>query len=187
MTSPNTSPLLTTMLKFTGRRPEKKRRAKSECDSVSVLEFPPDLDLAGEEPPVEKKRKVRKTAIVKAAVAVSEGPRGFWSDTTDLTCPDYELKIEKKLDGFLPITAVEWLALPVGTHTKYSKKVWQGEVRKAVYAITGKVAEGKEGRQCSGYKTSGQGWAVTVYPDMLFYKSDGHKRVRSSFIAQPRQ
>lgn len=128
----------------------------------------------------------RRAEAAKAAAAVYEGPKGFWTNTTDTTCPDYDLKRAGKLDGFLQITSDEWLALPVSAHTKYSKKVWQGENRKVVYAIAGELVEGKKARQCSGYKAVGPPWVATVYPDMLFYRSDGHKRVRSSFVARPR-
>lgn len=128
----------------------------------------------------------RQAEVAKAAAAAYEGPKGFWSNSTDNTCPDYDLKRAGKLDGFLQITSDEWLALPSSAHTKYSKKVWQGETRKVVYAIAGELIEGKQARHCAGYKAVGPPWVATVYPDMLFYRSDGHKRTRSSFVARPR-
>ena len=105
-------------------------------------------------------------------------PRAFWSNSTDHTCPDYELKKEGKLDGFFRITAEEWLKLPEGSHTKYTKKVWQGDTRKAVYAVLGAV-NGQNSRQCSGYKSLIDPWTVKTYPDVIFYKTDGAKRTRS--------
>lgn len=116
-----------------------------------------------------------------AAATAEDGPRGFWLYATDSKDQDYELKRAGKLEGFIPCTADEWLALPKGAHTKYTRKVWQEEGRKAVYAIVGDLIDGKRARYCSGYKSTGPGWNAEVRDDVQYYKSDGYKRVKSTY------
>jgi hypothetical protein len=122
----------------------------------------------------------RAQAMTTAATA-EEGPRGFWLYNTDTKDQDYELKRAGKLEGFLPCTAEEWLTLPNDSHTKYTRKVWQEEGRKAVYAIVGSQIDGKRGRYCNGYKSSGPAWNALVADDVQYYKSDGHKRSKSVY------
>lgn len=122
-----------------------------------------------------------RAQTMAAAATAEEGPRGFWLYSTDTKDPDYELKRAGKLEGFLPCTADEWLALPNDSHTKYTRKVWQEEGRKAVYAIVGGLIDGKRGRYCNGYKSSGPAWNALVADDIQYYKSDGYKRSKSAY------
>lgn len=126
----------------------------------------------------------RAQGMVTAATA-EEGPRGFWLYTTDTKDQDYELKRAGKLEGFLPCTADEWMALPNDSHTKYTRQVWQDEGRKAVYAIVGgpitTLGDGRRGRYCKGYKSTGPAWNAEVRDDVQYYKSDGYKRTKSAY------
>ncbi len=162
--------------------PKRKRRAPKRTEEPSKREEAPRSPVkrvrtrALPRPPASS----RAQAMAAAATA-EEGPRGFWLYSTDTKDQDYELKRAGKLEGFLPCTAEEWLALPNDSHTKYTRKVWQEEGRKAVYAIVGSQIDGKRGRYCNGYKSSGPAWNALVADDVQYYKSDGHKRTKSAY------
>ena len=166
--------------------PKRKRRPSKRAEE------PPKREEAPRSP--VKVARVRSRALPRppassraqgmaaaAAAVEEEGPRGFWLYTADSKDQDYELKRAGKLEGFIPCTAEEWLALPNGSHSKYTRKVWQEEGRKAVYAIVGGPIDGKRGRYCNGYKSSGPAWNALVAEDVQYYKSDGHKRAKSAY------
>lgn len=163
--------------------PKRKRRAAKRAEEQPKREEAPRSPKA---PRVRARALPRPPASARAqsmaAAATAEvGPRGFWLYSTDTKDIDYELKRAGKLEGFLPCTAEEWLALPNDSHTKYTRKVWQEEGRKAVYAIVGGQIEGKRGRFCNGYKSVGPAWNAEVRDDVQYYKSDGHKRTKSAY------
>jgi hypothetical protein len=159
--------------------PKRKRRASKRTEEPaprSPAKVPRVRTRALPRPPAT----ARAQAMVATATA-EQGPRGLWVYTTDNKDVDYELKRAGKLEGFLPCTADEWLALPNDSHTKYTRKVWQEEGRKAVYAIVGSQIDGKRGRYCNGYKSTGPAWNALVADDVQYYKSDGHKRTKSAY------
>lgn len=164
--------------------PKRKRRPSKRAEEPSKREEAPRSPA---KPPRVRARTLPRPSTTSraqsmaAAATTSEGPRGFWLYTTDTKDPDYELKRAGKLEGFLPCTADEWLTLPNDSHTKYTRKVWQEEGRKAVYAIVGGPIDGKRGRYCNGYKSSGPAWNALVAEDVQYYKSDGYKRTKSAY------
>ena len=165
--------------------PKRKRRPSKRADDPaprSPAKPPRVRTRTLPRPPASSRAQAMAAA---AAATGEEGPRGFWLYTTDTKDQDYELKRAGKLEGFLPCTADEWMALPNDSHTKYTRQVWQDEGRKAVYAIVGgpitTLVDGRRGRYCKGYKSTGPAWNAEVRDDVQYYKSDGHKRTKSAY------
>lgn len=190
LTSAPPSPLTSAMSRPAPNAPKDKKKRKVDFQALGPLEFSPTPMLTAlaevEEGP--KRKRVRTRAIPRSKTTVvppSEGPRGTWTDTTDRKDRDYELKVAGKLEGFLPCSIDEWMGLPNGSHTKYTRQVWQGEGRKVVYAVVGEFLDKKVGRVCNGYKSAGPAWNCSPYEDTQFYKSDGHKRTKSTYVPRP--